>query len=188
MGSDQSKESEQSGTAGVDYARMKKPGERGTNYVYKCDCTHDGKTCIEEGTEPVHLDGEKKSVCKYHLKNKKKLKAKVVKRATPPAPKTRKKRKTGRSAAAKHLQRTVMGTKSDIRLKQDILRTGTSASGIPVYRFRYRDDPGTEYQGVMAQDLLGLGRGDAVFEDKCTGMYMVDYSLIDVNCEQIKFL
>jgi len=53
---------------------------------------------------------------------------------------------------------------SDRSLKWDISRVGTSASGIPEYRFRYLHEGvhGPLYHGTMAQDLLALGRHDAV--------------------------
>jgi len=42
---------------------------------------------------------------------------------------------------------------SDIRLKEDIQRVGTTALGLPLYRFRYRGQEGA-FEGVMAQDVL----------------------------------
>ena len=76
---------------------------------------------------------------------------------------------------------------SDVRLKRDIARTGTSPSGIPTYRFRYRADGarGPLYGGAMAQDLLAMGRGDAVHVDRATGLYAVDYGALDVAFEKV---
>ena len=71
---------------------------------------------------------------------------------------------------------------SDRRLKQDIVRTGTSRGGIPVYTFRYKPQAnmgnGT-HSGVMAQDLLSLPelaayRGAVVTTE--AGFFKVDYS------------
>lgn len=67
---------------------------------------------------------------------------------------------------------------SDIRLKENIIKTGVSKSGIPIYTFSYKNDSKV-WSGAMAQDLLGLGFDDAV--SKRDGYYAVDYSLIDVD-------
>ena len=67
---------------------------------------------------------------------------------------------------------------SDIRLKKNITKTGVSRSGIPIYTFSYKNDDKI-WSGAMAQDLLGLGFGEAVSERD--GYYAVDYSLIDVD-------
>jgi hypothetical protein len=51
-----------------------------------------------------------------------------------------------------------------------------------VYEFEYinkADGEGT-YIGTMAQDLLKLGKSEAVITDK-EGYYLVDYSKIDVD-------
>lgn len=42
---------------------------------------------------------------------------------------------------------------SDIRLKTDIQRVGTTAHDLPLYRFRYLGDD-RYFEGVMAQDVL----------------------------------
>lgn len=49
------------------------------------------------------------------------------------------------------------GLFSDINLKEGVERVGTDeGTGLPIYKFSYSDDPlGTEYTGVMAQDLIG---------------------------------
>ena len=68
----------------------------------------------------------------------------------------------------------------DRRLKENIVRVGTSPSGIPEYTWNYIDDAtGTRFHGPMAQDLLALGRGDAV-SLRAGGWYHVDASKIDV--------
>jgi hypothetical protein len=71
---------------------------------------------------------------------------------------------------------------SDRRLKCDIEFIGQSPKGVPIYYFKYITKPeGPMYQGTIAQDLLELGFKDAVRKDTATGMYMVDYSKIDVE-------
>jgi|TARA_R110000824_G_scaffold131067_7_gene292977 hypothetical protein len=68
---------------------------------------------------------------------------------------------------------------SDIRLKENITHTGTSESGIPIYTFNYKDSDKL-WSGTTAQDLLNLGREDAV-EIMHNGYYGVDYGKIDVD-------
>lgn len=73
---------------------------------------------------------------------------------------------------------------SDIRLKWDITKVGKSPSGIPLYTFRYKDDPeAKKYNGAMAQDLLKLAP-DAVLVGE-DDYYRVRYDLIDVGFYQI---
>ena len=68
---------------------------------------------------------------------------------------------------------------SDIRLKENITRTGISNSGIPIYTFNYKND-NQLWSGAMAQDLIELGRGDAV-TTMDNGYYGVYYDMIDVD-------
>jgi len=68
---------------------------------------------------------------------------------------------------------------SDVRLKENIKHTGYSKSGIPMYEFKYKGCD-TVWSGAMAQDLINLGRHDAV-ELMDNGYYAVDYNAIDVN-------
>ena len=77
--------------------------------------------------------------------------------------------------------------KSDDRVKFNITRVGTSPSGIPEYTFKYRFDGehGPTYKGTSAQDLLAMGRGDAVVQTEKDGFYSVDYSKLDVNMEVV---
>jgi hypothetical protein len=70
---------------------------------------------------------------------------------------------------------------SDKRLKRDICRVGATASGIPLYTFRYRWS-NVWYVGAMAQDLLTL-KPAAV--SKVGAYYQVDYSRIDAPFEPI---
>ena len=76
---------------------------------------------------------------------------------------------------------------SDDRLKYDITRVGTSPDGIPKYTFRYRADGkhGPKYIGTSAQDLLAMGREDAVGQKEKDGFYYVDYSKLDVKMEVV---
>ena len=68
---------------------------------------------------------------------------------------------------------------SDIRLKENIVKLGNSAAGIPIYEFNYIGQDNV-CQGTMAQDLLSMGYSDAVSTDE-SGYYMVDYNMIDVD-------
>ena len=76
---------------------------------------------------------------------------------------------------------------SDDRFKYDITRVGTSPTGIPKYTFKYRLDGehGPTYIGTSAQDLLAMGREDAVGQKEKDGFYYVDYSKLDVEFEQV---
>ena len=73
---------------------------------------------------------------------------------------------------------------SALRLKRDIVRLldRTSPSGIPVYSFRYIGDgaDGPVHVGTMAQDLLAMGRADAVVTGE-DGFYLVDYDALDIS-------
>lgn len=68
---------------------------------------------------------------------------------------------------------------SDERLKENILQIDISESGIPIYKYNYIGDSKT-YQGVMAQDLIRMGREDAV-GTMDNGYYGVMYDKIDVD-------
>ena len=76
---------------------------------------------------------------------------------------------------------------SDDRLKYDITRVGTSNKGIPRYTFRYRFEGkhGPKYMGTSAQDLIAMGREDAVGTTEKDGFYYVDYSKLDVTMEVV---
>ena len=67
---------------------------------------------------------------------------------------------------------------SDSRVKENIKRTDTSPSGIPIYEFNYIGD-NNRYSGAMAQDLLEINP-DAVSID-ISGYYKVNYNNIDVD-------
>ena len=83
---------------------------------------------------------------------------------------------------------SIMNALSDDRVKYNITRVGTSPSGIPEYTFKYRFDGehGPTYKGTSAQDLLAMGRGDAVSQTEEGGFYRVDYSKLDVKMEKIQ--
>ena len=68
---------------------------------------------------------------------------------------------------------------SDIRLKENINKTGVSESGIPIYTFNYKGEDKL-WSGTMAQDLLNIGREDAVTVMD-NGYYAVYYDMIDVD-------
>ena len=61
---------------------------------------------------------------------------------------------------------------SDIRLKTNIEKVGTSASGINIYKFNYIGSS-TDYVGVMAQEVLWAT------EIHSSGYLMVDDSKVD---------
>ena len=83
---------------------------------------------------------------------------------------------------------SVVGMFSDDRLKYNITRVGNSAKGIPIYTFKYRFDGkhGPTYQGTSAQDLLEMGRDDAVGQQEQNGFYYVDYGKLDVEFKQVQ--
>ena len=68
---------------------------------------------------------------------------------------------------------------SDIRLKENITKTGVSKSGIPTYTFNYKNDDKL-WSGTMAQDLLNMGLNEAV-STMDNGYYAVNYNMIDVD-------
>ena len=78
-------------------------------------------------------------------------------------------------------------TASDDRLKRTYNRVGTSPTGVPVYTFKYIHDGehGPWYKGTSAQDLIAMGREDAVGQQEKDGFYYVDYSKLDVEFEKV---
>ena len=70
---------------------------------------------------------------------------------------------------------------SDIRLKDNIIKTGVSKSGIPIYTFSYKNSKDV-WSGTMAQDLISMGREDAVVMTD-SGYYAVYYDMIDIKME-----
>ena len=74
------------------------------------------------------------------------------------------------------------GGLSDRRAKENIVKIKYSDSGIPIYHFNYKGD-NTTWTGTMAQDLLELGREEAV--GARNGFYTVNYNLIDVDMKKV---
>ena len=72
---------------------------------------------------------------------------------------------------------------SDIRLKTDFYRVGTTVLGLPLYRFQYRNRPGV-YLGVMAQDVLKVE--PLAVSIGADGYYMVDYGKLGIAMERVK--
>lgn len=72
---------------------------------------------------------------------------------------------------------------SDVRLKQDVTRIGTTAHGLPFYRFRYRDRPGV-YEGVMAQEAREV-MPEAVLRGE-DGFLRVDYKRLGVPFRRVQ--
>ena len=70
---------------------------------------------------------------------------------------------------------------SDIRLKTNIERIGTTVLGLPLYRFSYIGS-GDRFEGVMAQDVLGV-MPRAVSRD-ATGFYSVDYAMLGIDMKR----
>ena len=72
---------------------------------------------------------------------------------------------------------------SDVRLKEDIARIGTTAHGLPFYRFRYRGKPGV-YEGVMAQEALRV-MPKAVLRGE-DGFLRVDYARLGAPFRRVQ--
>lgn len=126
-----------------------------------------------------------------------------------------------RGYAAPHQQRFMVqgrsGTSgpalgaSDERLKHELRPVGTSAAGVPLYEWRYRDgltrwglDSTKQYRGTTAQALLTHGRADAVVAAPTgiaaalvggsnsalqglskAGFLLVDYSRLDISLTEL---
>lgn len=74
---------------------------------------------------------------------------------------------------------------SDVRLKTDVRRVGTSPSGIPEYTFRYVNDPsGRLFRGTLAQEVERL-HPRAVAKTS-SGMLAVNYDEIDVDFAPVR--
>jgi hypothetical protein len=69
-------------------------------------------------------------------------------------------------------------TESDVRLKTDIERVGTTVYGLPVYQFRYKTGP-ERFEGVMAQDVLEV-MPEAVVRGE-DGYYRVMYDKLGIK-------
>ena len=70
---------------------------------------------------------------------------------------------------------------SDRRLKTDIARIGTTAHGLPLYRYRYKGFS-RAYEGVMAQDVVKV-MPEAVIKIPF-GIMLVDYGMLGIEMKQ----
>ena len=70
---------------------------------------------------------------------------------------------------------------SDIRLKSNISRIGTTVFGLPHYRFSYFGND-EMFTGVMAQDVLDV-MPEAVIRD-ATGFYRVNYGMLGIEMQR----
>jgi hypothetical protein len=71
---------------------------------------------------------------------------------------------------------------SDIRLKTDIRRVGTTHLGLPLYQFRYTDLPQI-YEGVMAQDVAIMHPG--AIRKLPYGYMAVDYAKLGLEMRRV---
>ena len=74
------------------------------------------------------------------------------------------------------------GTASDVRLKEDVQRVGTTVFGLPLYHFKYIGAPET-YEGVMAQDVLQVMPG--AVSAGADGHYRVNYGALGTSMRQV---
>lgn len=72
---------------------------------------------------------------------------------------------------------------SDARLKTDIVRIGTTAHDLPLYRFRYIGSDAV-YEGVMAQDVLMHDPGAVVIGDD--GFMAVYYGRLGIELKRVQ--
>lgn len=75
-------------------------------------------------------------------------------------------------------------TPSDMRLKTDIHRVGTTVLRLPLYQFEYRNKPGSHYIGVMAQDVLKV-KPEAV-SIGADGFYRVNYDKLGISMLKVQ--
>ncbi len=71
---------------------------------------------------------------------------------------------------------------SDVRLKEDVQRVGTTVFGLPLYRFKYLGKPET-YEGVMAHEVLQVM--PAAVSLGADGYHRVNYSALGTSMRQI---
>jgi hypothetical protein len=67
---------------------------------------------------------------------------------------------------------------SDVRLKENVVRIGTTRHGLPFYTFNYLGRP-ERYAGVMAQDVLSVMPEAVKVADD--GFYRVDYRRLRIR-------
>lgn len=80
------------------------------------------------------------------------------------------------------------GCRSERRLKKNIEYIGTSAMGIPMYYFEYKNPQNApngdgKYLGTMVDDLQRLGMYDVLFVDGSD--ICVDYNKLDIDCKLV---
>lgn len=78
--------------------------------------------------------------------------------------------------------------RSERRLKKNIEYIGTSAMGIPMYYFEYKNPQNApsgdgKYLGTMVDDLQRLGMYDVLFVDGSD--ICVDYNKLDIDCKLV---
>ena len=72
---------------------------------------------------------------------------------------------------------------SDMRLKKDIIRVGTTRYQLPLYDFSYIDQPG-RFEGVMAQDVLKvMPQAVSIGAD---GFYRVNYTMLGIEMKRLQ--
>ena len=72
---------------------------------------------------------------------------------------------------------------SDMRLKKDIIRVGTTRYQLPLYDFNYIDQPG-RFEGVMAQDVLKvMPEAVSIGTD---GFYRVNYPMLGIEMKRLR--
>ena len=75
-----------------------------------------------------------------------------------------------------------MPSESDLRLKEDVQRVGTTVFGLPLYHFKYIGAPET-YEGVMAQDVLQVM--PSAVSAGADGYYRVNYGALGTSMRQV---
>jgi hypothetical protein len=75
------------------------------------------------------------------------------------------------------------GGVSDVALKENIVRTGRSPKGLPIYEWNYKNRPDQRYQGVMAQDLVESN--PSAVKTGPNGYLEVDYTQLDVEFKEV---
>ena len=71
---------------------------------------------------------------------------------------------------------------SDMRLKKDIIRVGTTLHQLPLYDFSYINQPG-RFEGVMAQDVLKvMPQAVSIGSD---GFYRVNYTMLGIEMKRL---
>jgi hypothetical protein len=76
----------------------------------------------------------------------------------------------------------IVDPRSDIRLKEDILRVGTNHLGLGVYRFRYKGFDGV-WEGVMAQEVEVMQPG--AVKTCVQGYKSVNYRMLGLDFKQV---